>query len=142
MIFREKGSLMMLVVAFIYSFTSILGKICILHSNPRFFGALYFTALAIFLLPVTWKFSKLSLGQFFRMRGIFLGVALCYTMMILCHFYAIRLIEASLMIAVKRTSLLFGVVYGWVVFKETHLRQHLIGALVILFGVYLIASSS
>jgi len=51
-IWREKGSVMMVAVAFIYSFTSALGKLAIEHSSPIFFGAIYFFLLTIFFTPV------------------------------------------------------------------------------------------
>ncbi|MEN8177083.1 MAG: EamA family transporter, partial [Pseudomonadota bacterium] len=45
------------------------------------------------------------------------------------------------MIAVKRTSLLFGMLYGAYLFREPGLGSHLIAGLVMLGGVALIAMS-
>jgi len=50
-IFKEKGSIIMVGVAFIYSITSNFGKVAILHSNPLFFGTFYTFLLTLFLLP-------------------------------------------------------------------------------------------
>ena len=49
---REKGSVMMIGVAVIYSVTSSLGKMAIEHSSPLFFGVTYFVAMTIFLAPI------------------------------------------------------------------------------------------
>ncbi|MDI6729780.1 MAG: hypothetical protein QMD44_12785, partial [Thermodesulfovibrionales bacterium] len=49
---REKGSIFMIIVALIYSFTSSLGKRAIEHSSPIFFGATYITLLVIVLTPI------------------------------------------------------------------------------------------
>ena len=53
-IFREKGSVMIILVAFIFSITASLGKIAIDHSSPLFFGSFYFhlTFLNVFILKI------------------------------------------------------------------------------------------
>jgi uncharacterized membrane protein len=43
------------------------------------------------------------------------------------------------MLSVKRTSLIFGVLYGWLLFKEGNIRERLLGTVVMLAGVVLIA---
>ena len=53
---RERGSLYMILVAFIYSITSNLGKMAIIHSSPLFFAATYLPILAIVFFPIVmWK---------------------------------------------------------------------------------------
>jgi len=41
-LFQEKGSWLMLIVAFIFSFAAVLGKKAILHSSPLFFTFFFF----------------------------------------------------------------------------------------------------
>jgi drug/metabolite transporter (DMT)-like permease len=60
--------------------------------------------------------------------------------MVLAHFYAIEHVEVAYMIAVKRTSLLFGMLYGAWLFGETGLARNLVAALLMVAGVYLIAA--
>jgi len=43
------------------------------------------------------------------------------------------------MIAVKRTSLLFGVLYGAWLFREDKITERLTGAFIMLIGVFLIS---
>jgi drug/metabolite transporter (DMT)-like permease len=42
------------------------------------------------------------------------------------------------MIAIKRLSVLFGVIYGGVLFREAHMRIRLFGAVLMLAGTVLI----
>jgi uncharacterized membrane protein len=42
------------------------------------------------------------------------------------------------MIAVKRTSLVFSVIYGWLIFKEEKIKERLIGSGLMLAGVVVI----
>jgi len=44
------------------------------------------------------------------------------------------------MVAVKRTSLLFGLLYGAWLFGESGLRKNLLAGLLMVLGVYLIVS--
>ncbi|MEE8423195.1 MAG: DMT family transporter, partial [Thermodesulfobacteriota bacterium] len=51
-IFKEKGSVMIIIVAFIFSITSSLGKMAIEHSSPMFFGSLYFILVTLLFTPI------------------------------------------------------------------------------------------
>ena len=57
----------------------------------------------------------------------------------LCHFHGIQLAPAAYLIAAKRLSLLFSVLYGGLVFREGFRRQRLLGAGLMAAGVGLIA---
>jgi uncharacterized membrane protein len=54
---------------------------------------------------------------------------------ILCHFHGIRLAPAAYLIAIKRTSLLFGVLYGVLWLGEGQLVTRLTGAGCMVLGV-------
>jgi len=138
-IFNERGSLLMLLVALIYAITSVIGKLAVLHANPYVFSVVYFNLLAALLLcvaPLTRTVrARIILSR--PLAGVLLG-GIC-AVMILSHLVAIVRIDAAYMIAVKRTSLLFGVLYGGLWFKEGHMAERLLGALLMLGGVILIA---
>ena len=55
------------------------------------------------------------------------------------HFLALQGVEVAYMIAVKRTSLLFGILYGALVFGERQLGTRLLAGGIMLGGVLLIA---
>jgi uncharacterized membrane protein len=57
--------------------------------------------------------------------------------MIITRLKAISLIEVSYMVSVKRLSILFGVIYG-VMFKETNIKERLLGATVMVLGIIMI----
>ncbi len=138
-VFRERGSWLMLLVAFIYALTSVLGKLAIQHSNPLFFASFYFVVhglfativLALVLRVYPWQVVKQS------PKGV-LWVGLAQTAMVITHMWAISLAPAAYMIAVKRLSVLFGVVLGGVVFREREITMRLFGASLMVVGVFLI----
>ncbi len=132
-ILREEGSLMMIIVALIYSITSNLGKVAIQHSSPLFFATTYPAMLAIVLFPITVSISGLS--PLTSRPALFGLIGLFNALNTLAHCHAISLVEVPYMISVKRTSLLIGVFYGWAFFGETHLRERLLGSAVMLLGM-------
>ena len=136
---KEKGSLLMIVVAFIYSITSNLGKMAVLHSSPLFFAIVYANILTLVMLPMAMR----RRDKFFRDLKVrpllFMMIGLSYGIMMICHFSAIRLVEVSYMISVKRTSMIFGVIYGWILFKEKNVGDRLLGSVIMVAGVIIIA---
>lgn len=134
---NEPGSRYMIVISFIYSITSILGKLAILHSEPVFFGTIY-TILMTIAVALVWPFSKARPACFLvkPAAGIILGSAVALT--VICHMAAISRIEAAYMISIKRTSLLFSVLYGAFWFKEEKIHERVAGALLMLAGIFMI----
>jgi len=60
--------------------------------------------------------------------------------MVITHFKAISLIEVSYMVSVKRLSILFGVLYGIMFFKETNIKERFLGATVMVSGIIVLAA--
>jgi drug/metabolite transporter (DMT)-like permease len=141
-VFREQGSWLMLLTSFIFSFTATLGKVAILHSSPPFFGVTYFLSVLGLLLLISPFVPGVRAGNLFLRPRHGLVVGLATATVVFSHTYAISLVEAAYMLSIKRTSLLFGVVLGGLVFRETRIRERLLGALIMLTGVFLIALSS
>ncbi len=137
-IINEKGSAMMLVVAFIYSITSSLAKLAILHSSPAFFGAVYFLILALAFTPIVMFKSRNNLGQIVKNYKFFGMLGFFHSVMIITHMIAMSLTQVTYMIAVKRTSLLFSAGYGYFLFKEEKMRERLLGSILMIIGVALI----
>ncbi len=133
-IFREKGSLLMIAVAFIYSFTSSLGKLAIEHSSPVFFGSFYFVLVVIFFTPIAFAGSqeKLVISKKDAMPLMFVG--LTYAMMIIFHMIAISMTQVAYMISVKRMSLFFSIFFGYLIFKEQNIRERTFGSVILFSG--------
>jgi len=135
---QERGSRLMLIVAAIYSLTSVTSKGALLHANPAFFGPFYFVVLGVASVVL---FASRDLSSW-RAPGnhpwAHLGVGVFMAGMVVTHFYAIEHIEVAYMIAVKRTSLLFGILYGAWLFGETGLGKNLVAGVLMVLGVYLI----
>ena len=140
-ILNEPGSRLMLGAAILYSVTSVLGKKALDYVPASFLGPFYFVLLGIVTVLVFSLREPRAVKVLARHPGPQLVVGFAMAAMIVTHYLAIQQVEVAYMIAVKRCSLLFGILYGVLLFKETHLVQHLVAGAVMIIGVVLIAGS-
>jgi len=141
---REKGSVLMIGVAIIYSITSSLGKMAIQHSSPLFFGTTYFIVLTVVFAPIALIMGRRDIRKFIGEKkytnlftpGIF------YSIMIASHMLALSLTKVAYMISLKRTSVIMGVIYGYVLFEERNIRERLAGAIIMFIGFVMIVTAS
>jgi len=138
---REHGSRLMLFTAALYSLTSVLGKVALLHVTPGFFGPFYFAALGGVTMLLFGSRDTGIWRALGRQPLAHLAIGACMAAMVVTHFYAIGHVEVAYMIAVKRTSLLFGMLYGAWLFHEQGLSRNLAAGSLMLLGVALIAGS-
>jgi len=137
-IISEKELVYALVVAFLYSISTNYDKIVVLNSDPIFGSAIIcsFVALALIIIVffkkgVSFKAHKSDLpkiglsGLFNALSAYFINTAL--TMQIVPYVSSI-----------KRTSVLFGVLYGFILFKEKNIGKRFFGALIMFLGAALI----
>lgn len=135
---HEKGSWIMLIVAFIFSLAAVIGKKAILHSSPLFFSFFFFLLFNITILIWLFAANKTSWQQIFlkNKKGIWLGSLL--VVHVSCHALAISMATAVYMIAVKRSSILISVFLSWIILKEAKMKSRGLGTLCMFAGVLLI----
>ena len=136
--FRNPGSAKMLAVAAIYAVTATLGKKAMQHLPPETFGAFYYVVLGatvfVFLvLPRPRRLAPLS-----ERPLAVLSVGGLMAVMVFTHFLAIQQVEVAYMIAVKRLSLVFGILFGALLFREERMATRLPAGLIMVAGVALI----
>jgi len=139
---RNKGTRLMLIVAFIYAITSTFGKFALLRSSLHSFPFIYFSFLFIVMTGilsyrVKAGLSKIELPKKQVLLYIVLGIV--FALAAITHFKAIALTEVSYMISVKRLSLLLSVLYGGLIFKEKNIHVRLLGASFMVLGTILLS---
>ncbi len=129
------GSRLMLATAAIYSVTAVVGKHTMQWMPAEQFGAFYFAVLGSLTLVLV-GISRPSALRVLRFGMLpLLVVAGFMAVMVITHFMALAQVEAAYMITVKRTSLLFGILYGAMLFGERHLARHLVAGALMVAGV-------
>ena len=136
---RERGSRYMLGVALIYGITSVLGKGAMQYMPGLAFGPIYFVLLGGLTLLVFGIREKTALRVVTRPSWAPWLVALLMTAMVVTHFLALERVETAYMISVKRTSILFGILLGALIFREANLPRNLAAGGLMVAGVLLIA---
>ncbi|MBY0577838.1 MAG: DMT family transporter [Burkholderiales bacterium] len=135
-ILDEPGSRWMLLVSVIYGLTSVMGKGALKYCPPLAFGALYYLVLGIVSILF---FSRPSVRTLSGRPIWALAVGAMVSVMVVSHFMALDLSQVAYMIAVKRTSLLFGIAYGAILFRERGFRMHFLAGLIMISGVALVS---
>ena len=144
-LFQEAGSRSMIFSAFLYSITSNLGKRAIQFSNPFAFAFLYQILDVFILFFFVWRSNGgtntlrkeiLSQWKIYVLLGPVMALAL------LAHSVGISRAPVPYFIAIKRMSLVVGVLYGGFLLKEEKMAQRLIATGLMVLGAGLIALSS
>ena len=133
-VFRETGSWMMLIVALIYSVTSVLGKLAILHSSAMFFQMSFYLVLNTLMIVSFLILRKIQPAVFAKHPAKGAVVGLLFFFHILFHGFGISMAKAAYMISVKRLSIVLGVIFGGMVFHEPNFRMRLLGAVLMFSG--------
>jgi len=136
-IFKENGSVMFLGVALVYSITSVLGRKMVLETSGMFIACVYPVAMSIALLPIVAKKTK-NIKKLVKKPGLLIVLGAVLALTAVCHFTALSLVKTAYMVSVKRTSILLSTLIAYFAFKEEHMTEHLVGALVMVLGVVII----
>jgi uncharacterized membrane protein len=140
-IFRERGSRYMLFVAAIFSVTAVLGKLALQQSSLTFFPPFYYILLVSAMTPIVLfriisGRSKVDLSG--RQVLLYFLLGCVFLLTVYTHFSAIAQANVAYMISIKRLSLLFGVIYGGMLFKEEKIAVRLGAALLMFIGAALV----
>ncbi|OGF70081.1 hypothetical protein A3H65_04170 [Candidatus Giovannonibacteria bacterium RIFCSPLOWO2_02_FULL_45_14] len=149
----KKGNLLGLSVALMASVSSNFDKLAILNSD-RFFSSGIITgfmtiAYAIYLLikykklivrGETLSYAASPIGGAFLLHGVMLLSLIGIIHALNAYFYNSALVTGlvSYTIAIKRVGVLFGVLWGWLFFREKNISKKLLGAAIAILGVLLI----
>jgi drug/metabolite transporter (DMT)-like permease len=161
-LFRDPGARAMLLVAFLYSISAAYDKVGVEASSPVFWAAAIQATVALALAPLAartlWRDARrqdtdpirpaaeapanrgtgrlsnrhLGPGTAIALAGGVMAIGL------VAQNTALTLTLAAYVIAVKRTSTLFGVLFGHVFFHEQRIRERAVGAVVMLAGFLLV----
>jgi len=135
---KEKGSQLMLLVAFIWSLSSTVDKVGVQNSSPTFWAIANYSYIAAGMLPIMLYKSRNSLKQVVQNLPILVPIGFLQGLVVLCQMQAISLTLVAHVISIKRMSALLSVIWGHLIFKEKGLKERAAGATVMVMGVLFI----
>ncbi len=139
-IFTQKGTRLMLLVAFLFSFSSNFDKVAIQNSS----------VMQHIVLANIFLFSSFTLINIFKKNHLMLKkgdkkgiknlliISMFTASMFIFHLFAISMTYVVYVIALKRLSGLISVVLGKIFFNEGNIKSRLAGAFIMSTGVFLI----
>jgi drug/metabolite transporter (DMT)-like permease len=134
---RERGPKLMLAVAFIWSISATIDKIGVQNSSPVLWILSVQSFVTLVLTPAVLRRPG-SAGHVRRNLPYLLLMGFCSFVVAVAQMIAITLTLVAYVISVKRTSTLLGVLFGYLFFQEGHIRERLLGAAIMLLGVFCI----
>jgi drug/metabolite transporter (DMT)-like permease len=137
-IVRERGSLLMLVVAALWAISSAADKVAVLNSSPFFFLVMFHLLFPAFYFPILRLKASGHSRQLLSEAPALLSFAFLGALMVLFQMAAIRLALVSYVIAIKRAGMIFSILLGYFFFGERQVRVRLAGASLMVVGVFCI----
>jgi drug/metabolite transporter (DMT)-like permease len=137
---RDPGARRILLVAMLWSVSSVIDRVAVLESSAGFYGAALSGSLAILFLPLL-AFRTGGVRAALRPAGLgaWLLHGILFGAMFILQMEALRLTLAAHVISFKRTGALLSVVIGAIFFREVGLRPRLTGTAIIIAGATVLA---
>lgn len=140
-LFKETGSRLMFGVVLVWSLTANIDKIGVQNSSPIMWAIAGHLSVAIFTFPILLFKSKPNIQNIKSNSRNLVLIGFLNALAILCQMTALQFALVSFVIAVKRTSALFNVLWGWLIFKEQDIRERIAGSIIMILGVVVITLS-
>lgn len=139
-IFVGRG-LRMLVVAFLFGITASLAKIGIQLSNPAYFMFMHYLFVSLALTMLFFNKIRENKKQIKANFKYFLvmGIAVAFSEILVATAFKLTLVPY--VISLKRTSIIFSVIIGFLFFKEKNFRHAIAGAAIMFIGAAMILLS-
>ncbi|MBN2367459.1 EamA family transporter [Candidatus Woesearchaeota archaeon] len=138
-VFKNKGSLMMFIIAIVYSINAVLFRFGYTYSDQfTFLGSVGLGEIVLFSIILFFK--KKPVKKIFTKDPLLLaGSAIAVVIGNILVAFAYNFLQVSYAIAMKRITILFSVIFGILFLKEKFSVEKLIGSVIIVAGVMLIA---
>ena len=141
-LYRNVGSRYMLIVAFLWSITSNIDKVGVEETSPVFWAFTKDFVILLYLTPIMYLKSKQPHRQLRARAPLLTAVGLLRTASVVTQMFAIQYILVAYVIAIKRSSALFIMIWAFLFMNErAYFKTRLAGMIIILLGLVVIAVS-
>ena len=137
----DKGSRYILFCTLSWSIAVNFDKVGVQSSSREFWLVATHVFLVLTLLPIAIYKSRKSFRVFIPHIKKIAPISIFSVLTIFQLFTALPLTLVAYVSATKRMSILFGILWGWLIFKEKNIQERLVAAVIMVIGVILIALS-
>ncbi|TVQ43281.1 MAG: EamA family transporter [Gloeocapsa sp. DLM2.Bin57] len=135
----QNGAKLMLAVAMIWSIAANIDKLGVRNSSPIFWSIAIYSFIAIGLLPVVVYRCRVFSLKITKHLPVLLPIGIFNGLAVMLQMQAINLAMVAQVISVKRTSVLFSVFWGYLILRETGLKERAMGAIIMVIGVFVVS---
>ncbi len=140
-LFQDPGSRVMLVAVTIMSVLAMLEKEGVRHSTPMMQITMQVFIASLIFYPYAIKKIKNPLSQIKKNYSTFIFIGILVAGMFIFQMNAYVTGPTAYIVALKRLSVVFGILFGCLFFKEKNLGQKILASTIMLLGAFLISSS-
>ena len=140
-LFRERGARIMLGLALLWSVTGSIDRVIVQSIDPYFWACAQILAISILLAPIVIHQRALRGGISLRSFGVLGVIGGFNALSLITYLIALSAAPVHYVICLKRSSILFSVILGRLLFSEGFVGARLLGALLMLVGVVVISLS-
>lgn len=137
----QRGPRYMLLVALLFSVTGNMDKLGVVRSSAFAWILALNTAVSVVLTVIMLKKNPHPFAAVRSVWPLLAVTGFCNGLALVVQMKAITLTQVPYLIAIKRTSVVFSALYGFLVLKEQGLSQRLGAIVLMVAGVFLIAFS-
>ena len=136
---NEAGPKLMLIVAFLWSIAGNFDKIGVTNSYPIFWVFSLFGTMSVLLLPVLLHKTRNPGRQILKQLRMLAAMGFINAIGLICVMQALTLTFVVRVMALKRISVLMGVLFGHFIFKEKDIQERFLRAGIMILGVLFIS---
>jgi len=135
---HNSGTLIMILVSFLWSITATAEKVAVLSSSQSFYGFFICSLLSAGYLPIILKKRNRYAETIRRHWSRLFILGLISGLMVLTQFTALKYLLVSYVISFKRAGAIVSVLIGILFFQEKNALKNILSTLIIVLGVFLI----
>lgn len=132
---NSRGVRLMLIVAVSYGFGSIFDKIGVAQSNAYVYAFANYTFISLVLFVIAYWKARNDLKQIWLYKKQFSMIGVIVAAYTLLYMLSLQDGFASYAIAIRNASIIFTILLGYIFFREKHIKQKLLAALIIFIGL-------
>jgi len=132
----NRGSLYMLLSAFLFGVSVVVGKFVIVESNPVFFAWFYCAVMSAGLLPIVGLREILRRENYMNPLNVPMGML--FSLGMISYTLALERTLTSYVASLERLAIVLDVIYGRIFFRE-EISRNFWGALLMVLGAVLLA---
>jgi len=137
-VFRDRGIIYMIIVAFLFSVASVYDKILVQQSDPFFGSAIKMLFIGTGFFMITFMFERPNQIFLAFREPMALKIGIIRALEAITINYSLLLTIVPYVISVKRLSITMSVILGGYFFKEQNMVPRLYGSAIMIFGTVLI----